>query len=215
MLSRPFCRIKRRTQFQSHVSSDTWLWEESFLFTYRAWWCKNCPTDEVISSHISSSHWIFSQTSEINPIWGVMIFLLPSSVSNINKIGVNWQLCEISMSHDWSKLSEWVHVLCHEIESSHSQGSTFFTYVKKKNMISKFYTPSTRPPCSFTLHRATSPQGPVLHRHPSSWRGEKGDSRFLRADVMAEAVSQWWLMGGVTTGHLGQCTQLIREHAGS
>lgn len=66
-----------------------------------------------------------------------------------------------------------------------------------------------------SLHAAShpiEPQPPRAHRsvlihHPEGKK--KRDSRFLRADAMVRAVCQWWLMGGVTTGHLGQCTQFI------
>lgn len=107
--------------------------------------------------------------------------------------------------------------LCHAIEDKHRNGfigprvgSSHWDFFKTKYMIFKTYInikvlPLSLPPCSFTLHRAPAlrAQSSNLIHHPES--GEKADSRFLRAG----AVSQWWLMGGVTTGHLAQCTRLV------
>lgn len=53
------------------------------------------------------------------------------------------------------------------------------------------------------------PSGPKASSSSIILKWERGDSRFLRAGAIAGIVSQWWLMGGVTAGHPGQCTQLF------
>lgn len=87
------CRFERRP-FSSR----------SLIPTYGASWCKNCPTEEVISFRTVSSHLTFPQTGVINLTWDVMIFPLSSSVANIKKkLWVNRQLCDISVSLNWGK----------------------------------------------------------------------------------------------------------------
>lgn len=102
----------------------------SLILTYSASWCKNCPTEEVISSLTVSSHFTFPQTGVINLTWDVMIFLLLSSLANIKKLWVSWQLCDISVSLDSRKASKWVHR--HRGRVFTFQCSRFFTYLKKK-----------------------------------------------------------------------------------
>lgn len=122
------------------------------------------------------------------------------------------------MSHDWSKLSEWVHVLCREIESSHSQGSTFFTYVKKKKIWFPSFTPL--PPDLHAASHSIEPpalraQCSIVIHHPEGGKREIHVSLGRTPLLRLSANGDWWAglrQGTWASAHSSSGSMLAPKH---
>jgi len=187
---------KTAETFTEYVSWDALLWKTPLVSS-----SLNCPSEEVIQSLHLSYIYIFAKTTEINLTRVTFFYYSPvTSTRKIIKMPFKSLETEIITLKDfffslWDK----------EIKKIPFVFFCFFT-----NFSLGFVSSPPVPQCSFTLHRTPAFRALRPHPHPSSWRGKKGASCFLRAGTMAVAVSQWWLMGGVMTGHLGQCAHLIQ-----